>query len=318
MESGRVTKDTCLKLSRRKLLTLLAGLGLSPAMPTTASTPQTANSLSRTIPSSGERLPVIGMGTWLTFDIDGENHGLRTARIKVLETFFQLGGRLIDSSPMYGAAEDVVGYCLRQLDAPDSLFAATKVWTHGRERGIAQMEQSRRLWGVKRFDLMQIHNLLDWQSHMETLQEWKKSGRIRYLGITTSHGRRHTELENALRQYDYDFVQLTYNIRDREVEQRLLPLATEKGIAVIANRPFAGGELFSHVSNISLPSWAREIGCENWAQFFLKFIIGHAAICCAIPATSQVPHMVQNMGAAYGTVPDAAQRRRMAQFFLSL
>ncbi len=267
----------------------------------------------RTIPKSGESIPAIGMGSWLTFDV-GEDEWLRAGRCEVLKAFFERGGQLIDSSPMYGSSEAVIGHCLGQLES--SPFAATKVWTYGRGIGVDQMEHSRRLWGVKGFDLMQIHNLLDWRSHLETLKEMKAQGQLRYIGITTSHGRRHRELEQLMvQEEELDFVQFTYNIEDREAEQRLLPLAAERGLAVIINRPFQGGRLFERVVGRPLPGWLSELDCGNWAQFFLKFIISHPAVSCAIPATSRVDHMRQNMGALYGRLPDVAMRRAMLQAF---
>ena len=266
----------------------------------------------RPIPASGEQIPVIGMGTWITFNV-GNNPDERTELRQVLQNFFAQGGRLIDSSPMYGSAEEVLGDLLKQVPSSRQLFAATKVWTWGRWAGVKQMENSQRLWKVPRFDLMQIHNLLDWEAHLETLKAWKKEGRIRYLGVTTSHGRRHEELEQILKREKLDFVQFTYNVLDREVEQRLLPLASERGVAVIINRPFQGGSLFGQVRGKPLPAWAKEIDCHNWAQFFLKFVVSHPAVTCAIPATSNPAHMLENMGAGYGHLPDAGLRKRMIE-----
>lgn len=271
----------------------------------------------RPIPASGEQIPVVGMGTWITFDV-GENPYERAERLQVLRRFFAQGGRLIDSSPMYGSAEAVLGDLLKQVPEGRQLFAATKVWTLGRWAGVKQMEHSQRLWEVPRFDLMQVHNLLDWEAHLETLKAWKQEGRIRYIGVTTSHGRRHDELEQILRREKLDFVQFTYNVLDREAEQRLLPLAAERGVAVIINRPFQGGSLFSHVRGKPLPAWAKEIDCRNWAQCFLKFVVSHPAVTCAIPATSNPAHMLENMGAAYGRLPDAGLRRRMLETFATL
>ena len=216
---------------------------------------------------------------------------------------------------MYGSAEAVIGAGLQRLGPTPGLFAASKVWIVGRALGVYQMEQSRTLWQAPRFDLMQIHNMLDWRAHIETLKAWREQGRVRYIGITTSHGRRHARLEQALLAEDFDFVQLTYNIVDREAERRLLPLAREKGIAVIANRPFQRGALFKRVRQRPLPGWATEIDCVNWAQFCLKFIVSHPAVTSAIPATSQLAHLHENMGAAYGRLPDAGQRARMAALF---
>jgi diketogulonate reductase-like aldo/keto reductase len=225
---------------------------------------------------------------------------------------------MIDSSPMYGAAEEVVGRCLELLDETPGLFSATKVWTPGRAFGEDQMRDSLTLWGLPRLDLLQVHNLLDWETHLETLRAWKLEQRVRYVGVTTSHGRRHDELSRIMADEPLDFVQFTYNIDDREAERRLLPLAAERGIAVIANRPFQGGNLFRRVAGRPLPGWAAEIACDNWAQVFLKFIISHPAVTCAIPATSQVAHMIENMGALRGPLPDQALRERMARDFAAL
>lgn len=299
-------------LTRRRFLQMLAvAAGTLPGVPAAAGD----GVLRRSIPSSGERIPAIGMGTWQTFDVGGDRY-LVADRAQVLRTFLQLGGGLVDSSPMYGSSELVLGQCLAQLEDVDTddLFAATKVWIPGQWLGKRQMENSRELWGLPRFDLMQIHNMLDWESHLETLKVWKAEGRIRYIGITTSHGRRHHALEAALLAEPFDFVQFTYNVLDREVEQRLMPLAAERGIAVIINRPFRRGDLFSHVRGYSLPDWAAEFDCANWAQFFLKFIVSHPAVSCAIPATSRVDHMRENMGALHGRLPDAAMRQRMVRY----
>jgi diketogulonate reductase-like aldo/keto reductase len=236
----------------------------------------------------------------------------------VLQAFFDQGGRLIDSSPMYGTAERVIGELLPRLKGRENLFSATKVWIYGQALGRRQMEASRKLWGVPRFDLMQIHNMLDWEGHLEVLREMKRAGSIRYIGITTSHGRRHDELLRAMRKADFDFVQFTYGLHDRDAENQLLPLAAERRMAVIANRPFDGGDLFGRVQGKPLPDWAAEIDCVNWAQVFLKFVVSHPAVTCAIPATSNPAHMLENMGANFGRLPDAALRRRMAQHFDAL
>ncbi|MDH5632045.1 MAG: aldo/keto reductase [Gammaproteobacteria bacterium] len=267
----------------------------------------------KTIPSTGESIPVIGMGSWLTFDV-GDDIRARNQRIEVLQAFFDKAGAMIDSSPMYGSSQEVLGYCLARIDNAQELFAATKVWVMGKALGQMQMAAAEKLWGVARFDLMQIHNMLSWETHLETLKQMKAEGGIRYIGITTSHGRRHREMEKVLSSESFDFVQLTYNVADREAEKRLLPLAREKGIAVIANRPFQRGDLFDAYGHKPLPEWAAEIDCQNWAQFFLKFIVSHPAVTCAIPATTRVDHMHENMGAAYGRLPDAAMRQRMAQY----
>jgi diketogulonate reductase-like aldo/keto reductase len=265
----------------------------------------------RSIPRSGEQLPVIGLGTWLTFDI-GTGRFDQARRRHVLEAFYAGGGRLIDSSPMYGRAEAVVGELVAQLGRVAATLSATKVWTSGREAGIAQMEASRALWRLPRFDLMQIHNMVDWETHLDTLQRWKAEGRIRYIGITTSHGRRHDALEQALRRTDFDFVQFSYSLADRSVESRLLPLAATRKVAVIINRPFDGGALVNRLNGFPLPSWAAEIDCTSWAQVCLKWIVSHPAVTCAIPATTDPDHMRQNIAAAHGRLPDAVLRRTIA------
>lgn len=308
--------DKGVGLSRRRLLQWLAIMAAGVRGGPSAAAP--ASMLRRSIPVTGESLPVIGMGSWQTFSV-GNNPFQVARRCEILSTFFKMGGALVDSSPMYGSSEEVIGHCLAELDNDTGLFSATKVWTWGERLGIDQMEHSRRLWGVPRFDLMQIHNMLDWETHLPTLKAMKKEGMIRYIGITTSHGRRHAELERVLRQEEaFDFVQFTYNLVDREVEQRLLPLAAEKGLAVIINRPFRGGALFDRVRGKRLPDWAAEFECDNWAQFFLKFIVSHPAVTCAIPATSKVEHMRENMGALRGGLPSAELRQRMVHHFASL
>ena len=278
---------------------------------------RTGPAIARAIPKTGQLLPVIGMGSWLTFDVGNDPPELAT-RVQILQTFFDSGGAVIDSSPMYGSSEKVIGYCLKQIGKKDALFAATKVWILGRRFGIAQMKRSESLWGTGSFRLMQIHNLVDWKTHLQTLKDWKEQGKIRYIGITTSHGRRHADLEKAIATEPFDFVQFTYNMRDREAERRLLPLAADRGIAVIINRPFRRGRLFDYIEDEPLPGWASEFDCENWAQYFLKFIVSHPAVTCAIPATSQVPHMQENMGAGFGRLPDARTRQRMVDYFENL
>jgi diketogulonate reductase-like aldo/keto reductase len=269
--------------------------------------------LKRPIPSTGEVIPILGMGTWLTFDV-AAHANLIVQRAQVLKAFFEGGGGLIDSSPMYGSSEQAVGACLELLDDHGELFTATKVWTPTRWLGIQQMETSMSLWGVAYFDLMQIHNMLDWETHIETLKAWKTEGRVRYIGITTSHGRRHEELAAALQREPFDFVQFTYNLLDREAERRLLPLAADRGIAVIINRPFRRGGLIDLMAGKPLPAWAGEIACETWAQYFLKFILSHAAVTCAIPATTRVDHMRENLQAAMGAMPEPRTRQRMIDY----
>jgi diketogulonate reductase-like aldo/keto reductase len=268
------------------------------------------------IPATGETLPVIGLGTSQTFDIGGEAN--LSGLVEVLRTFFAEGGELVDSSPMYGEAERVIGELLNRVGNRDKLFAATKVWTNGEQAGIRQMEDSLKKWGISRFDLMQIHNLRDWQTHLKTLRVWKAEGKIRYIGITTSHGRNHRELAEILAGESLDFVQFSYNIEDRDVEERLLPLAADRGVAVLINRPFQRGELFSRVKDKTLPDWAAEFDCASWGQFFLKFIVSHPAVTCVIPATSRVHHLRDNMAAGLGRLPDTAMRKRMVNYFATL
>ncbi len=273
--------------------------------------------LTRLLTASGGPLPPIGMGTWITFNV-GEDPQALDVRTEVLRAFFAAGGGIIDSSPMYGSSEAVLGKTLARLDYPPGLFAATKVWTASGADGPGEVASSQRLWGVERFDLLQVHNLLAWRAHLETLKGMKAEGRLRYIGVTTSHGRRHQELEGILTSEPIDAVQLTYNIVDREAERRLLPLAQERGIAVIANRPFRRGELIERAQRHPLPGWAADIGCTGWPQVLLKFIVSQPAVTCAIPATAQVAHMQENMGACLGPLPDAAMRRRMAADFAAL
>ena len=269
----------------------------------------------KAIPASGEKIPSVGMGTWLTFSVAPYTEA-RKQRVEVLRAFFEGGGRLVDSSPMYGLAEAAVGYCREQLGGAPQMFAATKVWIPTEIAGVGQMNLSFKLWGLKQFDLMQVHNLLDWETHLPTLKEWREDKRLRYLGVTTSHGRREEEMVAVIEQQkDFEFTQFSYSIADREAEKQLLPAAAAHGKAVIINRPFRTGELFELVAGKPLPPWAGEIGCSAWSQFFLKFVVSHPAVTCAIPATSSVAHMRENMAALAGPMPDARQRARMVQYF---
>ena len=302
---------------RRSFIKAIGALGMTLACRPAWVAAQPQGLIRKAIPSSGEQLPVIGMGTSRTFDV-GDDAQARAALLPVLQAFFDQGGALIDSSPMYGSSEQVTGDLLRQIDNKDALFAATKVWTYGQQDGIEQMQRSMQRMGVEVFDLMQIHNLRDWQVHLETLQEWKRQGRVRYIGITTSHGRSHEELEKILDIEPFDFVQFSYSIGNRTVEQRLLPLAAERGMATLINRPFQRGELFAKVKGKPLPDWAAEFDCASWAQFFLKFVVSHPAVTCAIPATSKLHHMQDNMAAGFGRLPDAASRKRMISDFEAL
>ncbi len=298
---------------RRRFLSTLAITTSAGLLWPALTSGKTSPVLTRAIPSSGEQIPVVGLGSSITFNV-GDDPVARDGCTNVIKNFFQAGGKLIDSSPMYGSSQEVIGYALKKLNRSDAVFSADKVWISDHSEGRAQMETSRRYWNVKNFSLMQVHNLVSWQEHLETLYEMKKAGEIRYVGITTSHGRRHNEFEKVMSQHKLDFVQLSYNIMDREVEQRLLPLAKERGIAVIVNRPFQRGDLIDWAKHYPLPPWAKEIDCKNWAQFLLKFIVSHPAVTCTIPATRQVSHVLENMGAAAGHLPDEPMRRRMIDY----
>ena len=298
------------RIHRRDMIGAIATLGAA-ALPAHAQAPATAL---RAIPSSGEPIPAVGLGSWITFNV-GRDRALRTNCIAVMKAFFDGGGRLIDSSPMYGSSQDVIGEGLAQLGRGGSVFAAEKVWTGSGASGPEQIETTRRHWGLPRFDLLQVHNLLAWREHLATLRAMKarSDGRpLRYVGVTTSHGRRHAELESILKAEKLDFVQLSYNPVDREVEQRLLPLAQERGVAVIVNRPFQEGALLRTLQRHPLPAWAAELGCDAWAPLVLKFVLSHPAVTCAIPATTKVAHVRQNLAAASGRMPDAALRARIA------
>jgi diketogulonate reductase-like aldo/keto reductase len=267
--------------------------------------------LTRPIPSTGEALPVIGLGTWENFDF-APKAPERVNLAQVLDTLFVGGGRVIDSSPMYGKAEAMVGSLLGDRTEPKP-FVATKVWTTGAHDGIAQMERSFKLLGIEQLDLMQVHNLVDWRTHLETLKAWKAEGRVRYLGITHYTPSAHAELESVMRAALWDFVQLDYALEDRAAEQRLLPLAEEKGIAVIVNRPFGGGGLIRNLQKKPLPAIAAELGCSNWAALLLKFILAHPAVTCVIPGTGDPRHMRDILQAGEGPLPDKAQLKRMIE-----
>jgi diketogulonate reductase-like aldo/keto reductase len=267
--------------------------------------------LTREIPSSGEAVAVIGLGTWQTFDVD-HSVSARAPLAEVLGAFAELGGQVVDSSPMYGRSQEVVGDLTAQLPLNEQLFIATKVWTSGRQEGMAQMEDSMRKLRADPIDLMQVHNLVDVNTHLATLREWKQAGRVRYVGITHYTASGHDALARIVEREPLDFIQVNYSVGERDAERRLLPLAQERRVAIIANRPFATGQLFSRLRQRPLPSWAEEIGCESWAQILLKFIVSHPAITCVIPATSNVTHLRDNMKAAYGVLPDEKLRARIA------
>ena len=307
-------------ISRRQFIRLAATLGTGLILPGEAFA--TSPPIYKTILKTGEKLPVIGMGTSRTFDAANDPELL--LRLEgVTRTFFDMGGGMIDSSPMYGSSQEVIGQVLSKMksskvNGEKNLFAATKVWIEGRQQGLEQMEESRLQWGIKNFDLMQIHNLVDWRIHLETLKQMKADGKIRYMGITTSHGRYHDQLKDILKKHDFDFVQLSYNIANRDVESPLLSIAQDKGIAVIVNRPYQRGDLFRKVKGKPLPPWVQEFDCSSWGQYFLKYVVSHPAVTCAIPATTRVKHMKDNMLAGRGRLPTAKQRVNMLKYFESL
>lgn len=303
MRAG-MTRGAFLRLA----LGLLPGAGFAAAA--LAQSARTERMHTRPIPSSGEALPVIGCGTWRTFDV-GPSPAARAPLAQTLRVLFDAGGSVIDSSPMYGSAERVVGDALAEMGARDRAFVATKVWTTGRAAGIAQMRESMRLMRADPVDLMQIHNLVDWRTHLATLRDWKREGRVRYIGVTHYTAGAHPELEAILRAETLDFVQLNYALDDRAAERRLLPLAAERGIAVIVNQPFGGGGLLRRLIDQPLPPWAAEIGCASWAQILLKFVLAHPSVTCAIPGTGRPEHMADNARAGFGAYPDAAMRERM-------
>ena len=290
------------------MLATLGGLGVAPLFAgiANAQTPL----LQRPVPSTNEMLPAVGVGTWRTFDV-GESDSDRQPLRDVLSRMVQAGGKVIDSSPMYGRSEDVVGQLSTELKLNEKLFIATKVWTSGEDSGVRQMNQSFSLLKRKTIDLMQVHNLVDWQTHLRTLRKWKEEGRVRYIGITHYTDSSHDTLADIIRNNPIDFVQVNYNLADTHADQRLFAVAQESKVAVIINRPFQEGELFNQVKGKTLPSYAADFDCKSWAQFFLKFIISHPAVTCAIPGTSKVSHLLDNLGAAVGRLPEEAMRRRM-------
>lgn len=302
-------------VSRRVALERLAAIGALLMTGAEKSAGAGAQPIARrAIPRGGESIPVIGLGTSRTFDV-GASDSARAPLREVLKRFVECGGSVVDSSPMYGRAEVAVGDLAVDLGIPSKLFYATKVWTSGQKSGVRQMQESFRRMRVRHMDLMQIHNLQDLQTHTETLAKWKREGLVRYVGITHYHAGAHAELERLIRSKTYDFVQVNYSLDEREADRRLLPAAQEAGVAVLVNRPFGAGGLFRRVRGEPLPGWAAEIGCASWAQIFLKWIVSHSAVTCAIPATSNPKHLVDNMAAGLGVQPDAGMRRRMAEVF---
>jgi diketogulonate reductase-like aldo/keto reductase len=309
-----------MKMSRRRAASMIVG-GTAGLLVTGSSVRAeaalTQSILQRAIPSSGEKLPAIGLGSWQVFDV-GSGAAERQPLEEVLSRFAALGGRVVDSSPMYGRAEQVIGDIATKLRLHPSLFLATKVWTTGKDEGIASMEGSLAKLQTKRIDLMQVHNLVDARTHLATLRAWKEQGRARYLGITHYNSSAYPEVAKLLRTEKVDFLQINYSLGEREAEKEILPLAQERGVAVLINRPFGGGDLFSRVRQKPLPNWAGEFDCRSWAQFLLKWIIAHPAVTCAIPATGNVRHLEDNMQAAIGRLPDPKLRTRMADAIAQL
>jgi len=300
-------------MTRREAAKLIGGTAAAVVLPiTTQAAAESSTMLTRMIPSSGETLPVIGLGTWRAFDVDLTSD-IRRQLEEVLSLFVKLGERGVDSSPMYGRAEEVIGELTAALGIRERLFLATKVWTRGRENGIESIERSMALLRTNRIDLMQVHNLLDVHTHLATLRQWKEQGRIRYIGVTHYNSSAFPEIEKILRTEKLDFLQINYSLMEPEAEQRVLPVTQERRIAVLVNRPFGGGDIFERVRSKPLPDWAAEFDCRSWAQFFLKWIIAHPAVTCVIPATDKPRHLEDNMLAGIGPLPDARMRRRMVE-----
>ena len=295
-------------MNRRECLDRLKVMGILSFNPGRVKTAETM--LSRAIPSTGELLPVVGVGTWQTFDV-GDSAAERDALKEVLKTLVAKGGSVVDSSPMYGRSEEVVGDLSTELALNDKLFMATKVWTTGKERGIQQMNESLRLMRREEIELMQIHNLTDWETHIKTLRSWKDEGKIKYLGLTHYADSAHDRLVSILSKEPVDFLQINYNILERNAEKKLLPFAREKNVAVIINQPFGSGSLFRQVSGKQLPGWTKEFDCNSWAQFFLKFILSNPAVTCVIPGTDNPRHMLDNVGAGFGKLPGEKQKQQM-------
>lgn len=303
-------------ISRRTFTTFLAA-----GLPSIAYAPHFSWAqqalLVKTIPSTGEQLPVVGLGSWITFNVGRDRQGIENCT-EVIRAFFAAGGRLIDSSPMYGSSQATIGYGLEALGHLDTIFATDKVWTNGKARGRDQIRESLSLWGLPQFSLLQVHNLRDWQNQLPTLLEMKQSNQLKYVGITTSHQRRHGDVETIMKSQPIDFVQLTYNAGQRAAESRLLPLARERGIAVILNRPFGGGRLIRVAKRSPFPDWARAEGLQGWPDFLLKSVVSHPAVTCAIPATSRADHVRENMLACRGELPSARLRQRMLRHIEAL
>jgi diketogulonate reductase-like aldo/keto reductase len=307
------------RITRRDAARLIGGAAAATLVPwpMNAAENESSSIQLRAIPSTGEKIPAIGLGTWQVFDV-GESPNERAPLKEVLTRFVQLGGKVIDSSPMYGRAEGVIGDLSSELHLREKLFLATKVWTSGKQAGIESMERSFARLKTKQLDLMQVHNLVDVDTQLATMRAWKEQGRIRYLGITHYVDSAFPEVEKIMRREQLDFLQINYSIIDRKAEARILPLARERDVAVLINRPFASGDLFTRVRAQPLPDWAAEFDCKSWAQFLLKWILGNGAVTCAIPATANVKHLEDNMAAGLGKLPDEKARQRMVNFVSSL
>lgn len=303
-----------MEMTRREHLKLLAALGISTAAPRWVSFADSI--LKRAIPSTNELLPTIGLGTWKTFDV-GPSAQEREPQKNILINLMGKGGSVVDTSPMYGASETIIGDLSVRLGNNDDLFIATKVWTTGKEAGIVQMNKSFNLLKRKQIDLMQIHNLVDWRTHYKTLQQWKEEGKIKYVGITHYVDSAHEEVMNIMKSVKLDFVQINYSITARNLEQKLLRLAEEKKVAIIVNQPFNGGSIFNLVRNKNVPTWAKEFDCSTWPVFFLKYMLADPAVTCIIPGTSNPLHMTENLLAGIGKLPNADQRKRMISFIES-
>ncbi|MBM1105367.1 aldo/keto reductase [Aurantibacter crassamenti] len=307
-----------MNFSRREIIQLygLAGLGLIAA-PTLLSFSPQEKMQQRSIPSSGEKIPMVGLGTWLTFDIGNSIDELEIRKL-VLAEMYNLGGTVIDSSPMYGSSETVVGKTSSQLDSQNQLFYATKVWTSGKQSGIDQMNSSMRKMQRQKMDLMQIHNLVDWKTHVNTLRAWKDEGKIRYWGLTHYVDSAHPTLERIIKSDKPDFVQFNYSINSRNAEKSLFDTCKKNGTAVIINQPYDSGNLFSKIKGKPLPSWASEYAISSWGQYFLKFILSNEDVTCVIPGTSNLKHLIDNMGAGYGALPNNSAREKMANYLKNL
>lgn len=309
--------DDARRWSRLQFLRLLGAGGcalVAGAGPAVTSSPAM---LKRPIPNGGETIPAVGLGTWRSFDV-GADAGDRARLGRVLTLFFAAGGTVIDSSPMYGSSEAVLGDLLREMKARDGAFVATKVWIEGRQRGLEQMRDSMRKLRLETVDLMQVHNLVDWEAHLNTLAAWKREGRVRYVGVTHYAQSALDDLVRVIETAPLDFVQMAYSLEVRAAEKRLLPAARERGVAVLVNRPFEEGAMFRKVKGKEPPAWAAEFDCRSWSQFFLKFILSHPTVTCAIPGTGKPEHLEDNMAAGLGRLPDAGERKRMVEFWQSL